>query len=100
MVPVAARLRFFGAMRECIRFSKRGPVPEFNYANFGSTCGQRPILAQGSLRRRASRAGRLSTVYWLAPLSAPSSAHSIGVETGGPGRARGEEGATAGASGG
>src|ERR1019366_7964982 len=95
---VSARLRIFGTMRECVRFSKRGPVPEFHYANFGSFCLKRPILAQGSLRRRPSRTGRLSTVYWLAPLSAPSSDHSIGVETGAPGRARVGEGATAVAS--
>src|SRR5665213_63096 len=63
-------------------------VPEFHHLNFGSACLTRAMAAQGSLRWRLSRAGRLSTVYWFAHLSVPSSDQLMGVDTGAPGRAR------------
>ncbi len=59
------------------------------YFIFGSVCliradaGPRVLL-----QPRQAAAGTLSTVYWLALLSVPSSDQSIGTETGAPGRAR------------
>src|SRR5258708_29954389 len=69
--------------------------PACPYLNFGNDCLVRPMVAQGSFRRREMRCIRFCTVYWSADFRLPSSDHSIGTDTGAPGRPRAGYGATA-----